>query len=112
MHEVQTPSFLENSQFPSLAEPLRFKNTYSRQKSSHHRRFKYNPDGKYRIPDLYRPPLDVTVGQMLGMFKSLDRGLKPDSPSVEGVIHRVVEGIKIYDRPEFMKNGEFKVIAG
>ncbi|MFC2075672.1 SIS domain-containing protein [candidate division KSB1 bacterium] len=72
----------------------------------------YNPDGKYRIPDLYRPPLDVTVGQMIGLFKSIDRGLKPDNPSVEGVIHRVVEGIKIYDRPEFAQSGEFKVIAG
>jgi len=72
----------------------------------------YDPDGKFKIPDLYRPPLDVTVGQMLGLFKSLNVGLKPDSPSEAGVIHRVVEGIKIYDRAEFKKSGNFKVIAG
>jgi tagatose-6-phosphate ketose/aldose isomerase len=34
---------------------------------------------------------------MLGLFKSLALGLKPDNPSVSGAISRVVEGVVIYD---------------
>jgi len=41
--------------------------------------------------------MDVTVGQTLGLFKSLAFGLKPDNPSVKGVINRVVKGVKIYN---------------
>ena len=36
------------------------------------------------------------VGQMLGMFKSVNIGLCPDSPSVSGNISRVVEGVTLY----------------
>ena len=36
------------------------------------------------------------VGQMLGMFKSINMGLSPDSPSVSGNISRVVEGVTLY----------------
>ena len=36
------------------------------------------------------------VGQMLGMFKSIDMGLSPDAPSVSGNISRVVEGVTLY----------------
>ena len=39
----------------------------------------------------------VLPAQMLGMFKSLDLGLKPDNPSVSGAISRVVEGVIIYN---------------
>ena len=38
----------------------------------------------------------VFTAQLLGYYKSLDRGLNPDSPSVSGNIHRVVEGVTIY----------------
>lgn len=38
----------------------------------------------------------VLVGQLLGYYTSLSRGLCPDTPSVSGNIHRVVEGVKIY----------------
>lgn len=34
--------------------------------------------------------------QILAFFKSLQLGLKPDSPSKSGAISRVVEGVKIY----------------
>ena len=64
------------------------------------------------IPDDYQSPAYVIVGQSLGVFKSLYYGLKPDSPSEAGVISRVVRGVKIYDRPAFIENGGFKVIAG
>jgi tagatose-6-phosphate ketose/aldose isomerase len=39
----------------------------------------------------------VLPAQMLGLFKSLALGLKPDNPSVSGAISRVVEGVVIYD---------------
>lgn len=38
----------------------------------------------------------VLVGQLLGYYTSISRGLCPDTPSVSGNIHRVVEGVKIY----------------
>ena len=46
--------------------------------------------------DLYRPPLDVIFGQLLGLFTSLAQGLKPDTPSPGGAISRVVEGVQIH----------------
>ena len=64
------------------------------------------------IPDDYRTPAYVIVGQALGVFKSIAVGLKPDSPSEKGVISRVVQGVKIYDRPTFYADGSLKVIAG
>jgi tagatose-6-phosphate ketose/aldose isomerase len=50
------------------------------------------------IPDVYRAPLDVIFPQMLALFSSLRLGLRPDAPSASGVIHRVVEGVKIHDQ--------------
>jgi tagatose-6-phosphate ketose/aldose isomerase len=46
-----------------------------------------------------RPLTDVVVGQLLGLFACLARGLKPDMPSVSGVIGRVVEGVRIHPGP-------------
>lgn len=48
------------------------------------------------IPDLYRPPVDVMLGQLLGLYSSLAHGLKPDTPSPRGVISRVVGEFRIY----------------
>lgn len=48
------------------------------------------------IPDLYRPMLDVLFGQLLGLFASLEVGLKPDTPSPTGAISRVVQNIGSY----------------
>ncbi len=39
----------------------------------------------------------VLVGQLLGFYTSLSHGLNPDAPSVSGNIHRVVEGVTIYE---------------
>jgi len=48
------------------------------------------------IPDEYRPVLDVIFGQLLGLYCSVARELKPDSPSPSGVINRVVQKFRIY----------------
>jgi tagatose-6-phosphate ketose/aldose isomerase len=48
------------------------------------------------FPDHYRPVLDVMFGQLLGLFTSMRCGLKPDQPSPNGAITRVVQPIKLY----------------
>ena len=48
------------------------------------------------MPACYGCVAYVIAGQMLGMFKSLNSGLCPDTPSVSGNISRVVEGVKLY----------------
>ena len=48
------------------------------------------------IPDFYRPPVDVLVGQLLGLFASLREGVRPDAPSPHGAINRVVSHVTIY----------------
>lgn len=48
------------------------------------------------IADLYRPPVDVMVGQLLGLFASLREGLKPDAPSPLGTITRVVSHVALH----------------
>jgi tagatose-6-phosphate ketose/aldose isomerase len=52
------------------------------------------PESRSAIPDLYRPPLDVIFGQLLGLFGSIRYGLKPDDPSPNGAISRVVPAIE------------------
>jgi tagatose-6-phosphate ketose/aldose isomerase len=54
------------------------------------------PAGVAGIADEYRPPVDVMFGQLLGLFSSIHWKLKPDSPSPDGVITRVVEKVNIY----------------
>jgi tagatose-6-phosphate ketose/aldose isomerase len=39
----------------------------------------------------------VVPAQVLAFFKSLQLGLKPDTPSATGAITRVVEGVQIYN---------------
>ena len=48
------------------------------------------------VPDGYRPALDVLFGQMLGLYSSVAREMKPDAPSPGGVINRVVQEFRIY----------------
>jgi D-galactosamine 6-phosphate deaminase/isomerase len=48
------------------------------------------------FPDHYRPALDVMLGQLIGLFASMRCGLKPDQPSPNGTITRVVSPIKLY----------------
>lgn len=54
------------------------------------------PARKALLPDLYRPVVDVLLGQCMGLFSSLHYGLMPDSPSPNGAISRVVQPIEIY----------------
>jgi tagatose-6-phosphate ketose/aldose isomerase len=49
------------------------------------------------VPDALRPPLDVIFGQLLGLFCSLEAGLKPDTPSPSGAISRVVSHVRIHN---------------
>ena len=48
------------------------------------------------IADAYRPAVDVIFSQMLGLFSSIELGMKPDSSSPNGLISRVVEKFAIY----------------
>ncbi|MGB2603370.1 MAG: SIS domain-containing protein [Candidatus Sulfotelmatobacter sp.] len=54
------------------------------------------PSPSLAIGDDYRPPLDVMFGQLLGLFFSISRGLKPDCPSPSGAISRVVQNVLIH----------------
>jgi tagatose-6-phosphate ketose/aldose isomerase len=56
----------------------------------------YDPQGKLTLPDHMISPVVTVVGQLLGLFASLEYGFKPDAPSAGGVISRVVEGVTIY----------------
>jgi tagatose-6-phosphate ketose/aldose isomerase len=51
--------------------------------------------GDDNIPVLY-----VLVGQVLALFRCLGDGLKPDSPSRDGVISRVVQGFTLHRRAD------------
>lgn len=45
------------------------------------------------LSDNYLPPIYVIFAQCLGLFASLEHGLKPDAPSSDGKIQRVVDNI-------------------
>ncbi len=53
-------------------------------------------NGSADYPDHYRPVLDVMLGQLIGLFASMQHGLRPDQPSPGGTITRVVAPIKLY----------------
>jgi hypothetical protein len=42
--------------------------------------------------------VDAVVGQLLAFFRCLHTGLRPDAPSDEGVITRVVQSFAIHKR--------------
>jgi tagatose-6-phosphate ketose/aldose isomerase len=60
----------------------------------------YDPQGKLGLPEHVLPPAATVVGQLLGLFASLEFGSKPDTPSAGGVISRVVQGVRIYPREQ------------
>lgn len=48
----------------------------------------------------------VLPAQIIGFYKSLDLGFEPDNPSKDGVITRVVQGVKIYEYNNVKVNGQ------
>lgn len=49
------------------------------------------------LPDYLRAPFEIVFPQLLAYHLSLQAGLDPDSPSPNGVITRVVQGVRIYE---------------
>jgi tagatose-6-phosphate ketose/aldose isomerase len=47
-------------------------------------------------PDEFRTAFEILIPQLLGYHLSLGLGLNPDNPSPDGVITRVVQGVKIH----------------
>jgi tagatose-6-phosphate ketose/aldose isomerase len=52
--------------------------------------------GARAIGDDYRPAVDIIFGQLLGLFCSLRSNLRPDCPSPNGAISRVVQNVNIH----------------
>ncbi|MBF9014635.1 MULTISPECIES: SIS domain-containing protein [unclassified Oceanispirochaeta] len=48
------------------------------------------------LPDAFNILPYVLIGQLNGLFKSIQIGHKPDSPSISGTINRVVQDVSIY----------------
>jgi tagatose-6-phosphate ketose/aldose isomerase len=69
-------------QFPSQADSLA--------------EYRLAPGTSIAVADDYRPIVDVMFGQMLGLFFSLRWNLRPDSPSPNGAISRVVQNVNIH----------------
>lgn len=63
------------------------------------------------IPMELRAATDAIVCQLTGMFCSMALGLKPDAPSLDGTINRVVKGVKVYDHKLYRETKQFVVIA-
>ena len=57
----------------------------------------YFSETSKQIEEEFLSVCSVLPAQILGFFKSLELGLKPDNPSVSGAVSRVVEGVVIYD---------------
>ena len=55
-----------------------------------------NCAGLGELGDDWAALIDVVVGQLLGFFRCLHEGLRPDSPSESGVINRVVQSFKLH----------------
>ncbi len=48
------------------------------------------------VADAYRGVVDVIFGQLLGLYTCMEHQLRPDAPSPDGVITRVVQAFSIY----------------
>ncbi|MEX1240519.1 MAG: SIS domain-containing protein [Cyclobacteriaceae bacterium] len=57
----------------------------------------YLSENGCRLHEEFLTVCSVLPAQILGFFKSLQLGLRPDTPSQTGAITRVVEGVQIYD---------------
>lgn len=62
------------------------------------------------LPEEYLSIVSVLPAQMLGFFKSINLGLKPDTPSESGTITRVVEGVEIYPfKKSIVSNAQIEI---
>jgi tagatose-6-phosphate ketose/aldose isomerase len=52
--------------------------------------------GLSEVGDDNFPVIDVLAGQLIAFFRCLEEGLRPDSPSEDGVISRVVQTFKLH----------------
>lgn len=52
--------------------------------------------GSNKIEDDFFSVCSIIPAQILGFYKSISLGLTPDSPSKNGGIHRIVQGVTIY----------------
>lgn len=57
--------------------------------------FSFSENGS-KVDEEFMAVSSIVPAQLLAFYKSLQLGLKPDSPSVSGAISRVVEGVQIY----------------
>lgn len=53
-------------------------------------------DNEKKLDDDFLPLCYILPAQLLGFYKSIQLGLRPDAPSVNNDISRVVEGVQIY----------------
>src|SRR6202162_3803460 len=53
--------------------------------------------GLAELGDQDSATIHVIVGQLLGFFRCLEEGLRPDSPSEDGIIQRVVEKFPLHN---------------
>jgi len=53
-------------------------------------------EGLGALGDEEAASIDVVVAQLLGFFRCLQEGLRPDSPSKDGIIQRVVESFPLH----------------
>lgn len=58
----------------------------------------YEPGG--HLKEAFQPLSYILPAQILAFFKSMQLGLEPDTPSSNGAISRVVEGVNIYPFPD------------
>lgn len=58
--------------------------------------FRFSENGT-KVSEEFLTICSVLPAQILAFFKSLQLGIKPDTPSATGAISRVVEGVKIYN---------------
>ena len=49
-----------------------------------------------KVVDDHLAPVMVLFGQLLGLYSSIAQGLRPDAPSPDGVINRVVSGVEMH----------------
>ncbi len=54
-----------------------------------------------RENDAFRTPYEIVGPQLLGYHLSLNLGLNPDNPSPDGIINRVVQGVRIHPAPPY-----------